>query len=389
MRFIHTSDWHLGKTLYGESRREEMHSFFSFLKNTIIEQNVELLIVSGDIFDTQTPSSEAKTDYYDFLVSLLNTPCKDVVIVAGNHDSPSVLNEARNILEKLNIHVYTSVENLEPLVLKNRAIILPIPYPRESEIKTYISGEDESDSNSRYKKSIQNIYSTLIEKAKSLNLNLPIIATGHLVINGTKYSGEDKNEKCSKMGGLEGVNLSSFLSFVSYTALGHIHSAQCVDKKNNIYYSGSPIPFTFEEARFEKFINFVEINSGKTSVTKIKVPNFKSLYSVKGSGDEIISFIEDLISSKKSGYVLVTLTSSLGKETLHDRIDALLSEYKELSLSQIINEEKRAQIERDEENLKTLDELTPREVFKMLLDEKDIDRKDELIKKFDSILAEV
>ena len=92
MKILHTSDWHLGRTLYGRKRYEEFGLFLRWLRDFIGDNEIDALLVAGDVFDTTTPPNKAQELYYEFLGSLSTTSCRNVVITGGNHDSPSFLN---------------------------------------------------------------------------------------------------------------------------------------------------------------------------------------------------------------------------------------------------------------------------------------------------------
>ena len=118
LTILHTSDWHLGRRLYGRMRYEEFEAFLAWLYNTIISHQVDVLIVAGDIFDTMTPSNKAQALYYEFLGSVSKTCCQHIVIVAGNHDSPTFLDAPSQVLKFLNVHVIgTACEDLNNEVL--------------------------------------------------------------------------------------------------------------------------------------------------------------------------------------------------------------------------------------------------------------------------------
>lgn len=111
MKVLHTSDWHLGCTFGDLKRYEEHQSFLNWLVELIVEEDVSVLLVAGDVFDNGTPSNQSKQQYYQFLGRLLASPCRHVVITGGNHDSPTNLNAPRDVLKYLNIHVVGSVES--------------------------------------------------------------------------------------------------------------------------------------------------------------------------------------------------------------------------------------------------------------------------------------
>src|ERR1700733_11713282 len=110
MRILHTADWHLGIKLHKKDLAEDHKVFFEWLVNLITEREIEVLLISGDIFDHVNPTSEARQLYYSFLRQLIHVKCK-VIITAGNHDSPAVLNGPRAILAMLNIDIVASVSS--------------------------------------------------------------------------------------------------------------------------------------------------------------------------------------------------------------------------------------------------------------------------------------
>ncbi|MEB2332384.1 MAG: exonuclease subunit SbcD, partial [Nitrosomonas sp.] len=109
MKILHTSDWHIGKTLYGRKRYDEFEAFFSWLVETIEQEQVDVLLIAGDIFDTSTPGNRSQQLYYRFLHRVAASTCRHVVIIAGNHDSPSFLSAPRELLRALDVHVTGSL----------------------------------------------------------------------------------------------------------------------------------------------------------------------------------------------------------------------------------------------------------------------------------------
>jgi exonuclease SbcD len=99
MKLLHTSDWHLGRTLYGRKRYAEFEAFLAWLAQAIEDHGVDVLLVAGDVFDTTTPSNLAQSLYYRFLCRVASSRCRHVVVIAGNHDSPSFLDAPRELLK--------------------------------------------------------------------------------------------------------------------------------------------------------------------------------------------------------------------------------------------------------------------------------------------------
>ena len=153
MKILHTSDWHLGHKLYGRQRYQEPSDFLNWLLEQIEEQEVDALIVAGDIFDSQTPANQSLEMYYRFLSRTANSCCRHIIIVGGNHDSPTLLNAPRELLHFLNIHVVgRAPENIEEelLVLNDTGgspelMVLAVPYLRDKDIRLSEAGESIGD----------------------------------------------------------------------------------------------------------------------------------------------------------------------------------------------------------------------------------------------------
>ena len=123
MKILHTSDWHLGRTLYGRRRYEEFAAFLEWLAQVIEGQGIEALLVAGDVFDTSTPGNRAQELYYRFLCRVAASCCRHVVVIAGNHDSPTFLAAPKELLRALDIHVVGMMSEHpedEVLVLRDR-----------------------------------------------------------------------------------------------------------------------------------------------------------------------------------------------------------------------------------------------------------------------------
>ena len=153
MKLLHTSDWHLGRSLYDRKRYHEFEAFLDWLIRFIGDEHVGLLLVSGDIFDSTTPSNRAQELYYHFLSRLPATGCRHAVITGGNHDSPTFLDAPKNLLGALNIHVVGAMtENPEDEIIvlkdkngKNEAIVCAVPFLRDRDLRTVEGGESPED----------------------------------------------------------------------------------------------------------------------------------------------------------------------------------------------------------------------------------------------------
>ena len=384
MRIIHTSDWHLGHTLMDKTREEEMKAFFSFLIDTINEKKVDALLVSGDIFDTGTPSNSALSEYYSFLASIGKTECRDVFIIAGNHDSPSLLRAPKELLALVNVHVYATKEDIEPYLLGGKVVVLPIPFPRDQELRKLTQGESIKDEDDKLKSAIEDLYRRETEKAVALYPSLPIIAMGHLMAS--NISKEEKPELY--IGGLGTIDSSSFPSSLSYVALGHIHRKMNLNDSGTICYSGSPIPFSFKEGRDRKVLKLIDVEEKNITVSDVEIPVFRKLYQIKGHKDSIEKELSKLVEDKKQGWVSIEITES-GVSSSIRTISENITKNTGLEVIHIKDTTVSKRLMEKEETIENLESLSEEDIFLKFLDEKEIkkERKEELLSLFREIMA--
>lgn len=386
MRIIHTSDWHLGHTLMDKTREEEMRSFFSFLIDVIIKERVDALLISGDIFDTGTPSNAALSLYYSFLASIKNTECKDVFIIAGNHDSPSLLSAPKEILEMVNVHIYATKEDIEPYVIGDKVVVLPIPFPRDQELRRLVQGGTIKEEDDRLRLAIEELYKTETEKTASAYPSLPIVAMGHLMA--TNINVEDKPDLY--IGGLGTIDSGSFPKALSYVALGHIHKKMNLNSSGTLCYSGSPIPFSFKEAKDTKVLKLVEIEGSETKVSDITIPRFRNLFQIKGDKESIEKELKSLVEDKEEGWVSIEITESGVSSSLRSFCESI-TEQTGLEIIHIKDTTVSKRLLETEEDIESLDSLSEEDIFSKFLDEKEIknERKDDLLTLFREILQQL
>ena len=386
MRIIHTSDWHLGHTLMDKTREEEMRSFFSFLIDVIIKERVDALLISGDIFDTGTPSNAALSLYYSFLASIKNTECKDVFIIAGNHDSPSLLSAPKEILEMVNVHIYATKEDIEPYVIGEKVVVLPIPFPRDQELRRLVQGGTIKEEDDRLRLAIEELYKTETEKTASTYPSLPIVAMGHLMA--TNINVEDKPDLY--IGGLGTIDSGSFPKALSYVALGHIHKKMNLNSSGTLCYSGSPIPFSFKEAKDTKVLKLVEIEGSETKVSDITIPRFRNLFQIKGDKESIEKELKSLVENKEEGWISIEITESGVSSSLRSFCEGI-TEQTGLEIIHIKDTTVSKRLLETEEEIESLDSLSEEDIFSKFLDEKEIknERKDDLLTLFREILQQL
>ena len=283
MKILHTSDWHLGQSFFTQNRKHEHQRFLDWLLNVVDEHGIDAIIVAGDIFDTGAPPSYAREIYSRFVVSLQAHACT-LVILGGNHDSVSVLNETRGLLSCLNTHVIASTcaDPAEQVVeIRNNndevtGLVCAIPFIRARDVMVSEAGQSGEDKKQSLGEAIKAHYASVYQLAEArraeLGIDIPIIATGHLTALGVSASSSVRE---IYIGTLDGFDAGGFPP-ADYIALGHIHRPQRVAKSDIIRYSGSPIPLSFDELGTQKQVLVVSFDGHQaTSVESVPVPLFQ------------------------------------------------------------------------------------------------------------------
>ncbi|HCD37040.1 MAG TPA: exonuclease subunit SbcD [Chlorobium sp.] len=381
MKFLHTSDWHLGRSLYGRKRYAEFAAFLDWLGDTIEREYVDALLVAGDVFDTSTPSNRAQELYYRFLNRVARSSCRHVVVIAGNHDSPSFLNAPKELLRALNVYVVGSMtEALEDEVFVLQAndtpevIVCAVPYLRDKDIRTVEPGETIDDKNAKLVEGLKTHYADVCAIAEQKRAEfksaghdgIPIVATGHLFTAGGKTVDGDGVRELY-VGSLAHVGEEVFPSSIDYLALGHLHVPQAVGSAEHIRYCGSPIPMGYGEATQEKKVVLVEFNSITPNIQELPVPCFQQLVRIVGSLDNIHAKLEELKTEESSAWLEIEYTGSDIIGNLREMLDEAMAD----SAMEIRRIKNRRVMERVMSTIaedETLDDLDAGDVFTRCLD---------------------
>jgi exonuclease SbcD len=325
MKIIHTADWHIGQRLHERSRLDEHEQFLDWLLETIQKRKVDLLLVSGDIFDTSLPSAEATNLYYRFLYRLYDETDAYAVITAGNHDSPRHLEAPQEFLKMGRIYVVgLSVEAAEcvfPFPPDDpRVMVAAVPYLSESDLR-HLSYEAEAEKNERYREWLKAFYADCVS---CMPAELPKILMGHLFVQGGKISDSERN---IQIGGATAIHASDFPDGVNYVALGHLHRPQAIKgAAYPIRYSGSPIPLRFNETDYRKAIYLLELSDdGMLALDEtVEIPVFKELCTVEG--DEVSVLSEAMIGTWAEKYIQVKLKLDKPRVGISDEIRRAFNE---------------------------------------------------------------
>lgn len=306
MKILHTADWHIGQLFHEYDRTYEHQQFLNWLVQTLETEQIDVLLISGDIFDISNPSASSIKMFYSFLNRATKAnPDLQIIITAGNHDSASRLEAPKPLLESSNVHIIGLVEKdvegnvdyqklLVPIhdASKNVKIwCLAVPFLRMGDYPTILNCVNP------YTEGVTTLYKEAFEYASLKKQDgQTIIAMGHLHTHHAEISDLDKTERLI-MGGVECIPATAFHQDIKYVALGHIHKAQRIGGKEHIRYSGSPLPMSFSELNYKHQVVVVELDNEISNLKSIEIPLFVSLQRIPLTSlplHEVIALLEQL-----------------------------------------------------------------------------------------------
>ena len=281
MRLLHTSDWHLGQTLHDFDRSYEHERFLDWLLDTLEAQQVDALLIAGDVFDNPNPSADAQKLLYHFLTEAKRrVPKLDIVIIAGNHDSAGRLEAPAPLLKNIDITVVGAVtRNAQGDIELDRMIAplhdrqgdiaawcLAIPFLRPGDVPRVATEGD------AYLEGVRLLYRQTLDYALERWENRQaIIALGHCHTSGGVTS--EDSERRIVIGGAEALPVDTFDRAIAYVALGHLHRAQQVGDHKRVRYCGSPLPMSFTEIHYHHQVLRIDLDGGAIrEITPIRVP---------------------------------------------------------------------------------------------------------------------
>lgn len=304
MRVLHTSDWHLGQTFHGYDRQLEHQQFLDWLLDQLASERPDVLLIAGDVFDTANPSAAAQKQLYHFIRESKNClPALQIVLIAGNHDSPGRIEAPMPLLEDLGVQVTGVVKRNAAGEIDIAALVTPlkdqtgdimgwclgIPFLRPGDLPKVAADKDP------YADGVAALYRQAMDYARHQRgkATLPIIALGHLHLVGGETS--ELSERKLIVGGSEALPASIFDEELAYVALGHLHLAQRVGQEH-IRYSGSPLPMSFSEVNYKHQIVRVDIKGRETkTIEAIAIPRFVELLRLPNGERSVEETLEDLV----------------------------------------------------------------------------------------------
>ncbi len=281
MRILHTSDWHLGRTLERQSRQGEQEAVMAEIVEIAQDQKCQLVLVAGDIFDTATPPAWAEALFYDTVKALADGGRRAVVVIAGNHDQPQRLTAAQALAQRMGIFILGLPQDVAqggsqhlsclasgPSWLElgwagegERAVIAALPYPSEARLGELLSLDvAEEELAAGYAKRVGELFASLVSHFRPEIVNL---AMSHLYVQGGKSS---DSERPIQLGSAPAVPVE-LLGGAQYLALGHLHRPQSLPGGGGRY-CGSPLAYGFGEAAQGKSVTIVDLEPGQEAKTQ-------------------------------------------------------------------------------------------------------------------------
>lgn len=405
MKIIHTSDWHLGARFHNEERSEEHRAFLNWLLEKLKEVRPDALIVAGDVFDVKAPSPAAQKMYYRFLADVARSGCcRKVVVTAGNHDNAHLLAAPAEVLEGIGVSVVAIAQGgddaaNEIVVIEDGAgspglVIGAVPFMYSAELANFGSDEtDEGDARAaRIARGWERHYSEVFAKAEAAAPNAPVVLTGHCMLAKATFS-DDESERCRAVGGLDAYAPEP-LAQADYVALGHLHRPQAVAGfEEKMFYSGSPLPMSFDEAGDAKSICVVTFGGKgeRPTVEKCVVPQTVPILTIQDEPKEVKRELRRIVDGDRSShrFVRVRLQGFEGSADSHwNEIRDIVKN----SATLILDEEDMRPPERPPKTTiggRTIDHVPPREMAELKLRQSSAHYSDEEVGTYMNMFDEV
>jgi len=302
MRILHTSDWHLGRSLHRADLREAQARFADHLVTTVKDERVDAVLVAGDVYDRAVPPVDSVALFEQTLARLRDAGAR-VILISGNHDSARRLGCNSALIDAAGVHLRTRPEILADPIMLGGVAVYGVPYvePAAADLEehTHIA-----------------VFSDAVDRIRA---DAATRGARHTIVmaHGWVSGGESsESERDIAVGGVGQVPAGLFDGF-SYVALGHLHGQQTLDE--HIRYSGSPLPYSFSEANHKKGSWLVEVNDGGlASVERVPAPVYRRLSVLRGTLDALLTSAEH--AQYEGDFLSVTITDTVRPEAAMDRL---------------------------------------------------------------------
>jgi DNA repair protein SbcD/Mre11 len=326
MKLLHTADWHLGKTLEGRSRLPEQRAFLEELQMIADEENVDAILMAGDVFDTVNPPAAAETLFYEAAVKLTSRGERPLIIISGNHDNPERLSASRPLAHTSGITIigFPTTDPVNITVRNGQKLsIAALPYPSESRLNECLTdGQEEDALQLAYDDRVKKLFSDLSEAGGEDAVH---IAMSHIYVAGSR---ESDSERPIQVGGAYTVSANSLPEQAQYVALGHLHRPQTITKGSALArYSGSPLAYSFSEANQAKSVTIIDVEpDGLAHISEIPLQSGKPL--VRWVANEGIEQVYTWLEEGKDEEAWIDLEVHLNDTLSIEEIHRLRSQHK-------------------------------------------------------------
>lgn len=299
MKILATGDWHIGKVSHGYGRAEEHKHFLGWLKDRAVETRADILLVTGDVFDTKDPTPGSQEIYYNFLDEVSQAcPGLQIIVIAGNHDNPTLLEAPKSLLRRHHVEVRGTAAGCDAedqsgstLLIPvdkdgERAWIIAVPYLRRSDFKF-----DQS-----YEQSVADYLSALVRAAQEKRKEgEPIVMMAHLYAAGSLKGNDDGHSETIYVGGEPEIKMSSLTDRPDFLLSGHIHKRMPINDVPWAQYTGSALSMSFTETDYEHGADLLTFEEGKNMVHQFLKydPEYKFVTFGPDSPEEIVRKVEE------------------------------------------------------------------------------------------------
>jgi DNA repair protein SbcD/Mre11 len=328
MRFLHTSDWHLGKPLRNQKRDAEHIAALEEVLTIARDQRVDALLVAGDVFDSAVPPPEAERIFFHFIGELVGAGIP-AVIIAGNHDHPRRMNAYAPVLSRLGVHIVGEpviaeeggVVELPSRHGKETAVIAALPWVSERKVRDF---DSLLQSGKHYEEYADGVAAMLNHLCQSFRADTVNIALSHVFVSGAKVPAES-GERPLHTGALYAIAPARLPSTSQYTALGHVHMPQEF-ALTNAHYSGSVLQCDFGEEGQQKRVNLIDVAPGrKAKVEAVLLKSIRQLRNVGSSKEGVtLDEIKALAGEMRDAYLKVFVKADAPVPGLAEQIRELL-----------------------------------------------------------------
>ena len=288
MKFLHTSDWHIGRTINGFSLLEEQKYAFKQILSLAKEYEVDGIIIAGDLYDRAVPSAYSVITFNQMLREMNIIEKFPIYAISGNHDGAKRLNYAKEWLDFNQLHLRTSLEEAFIPIETEQVQLFLLPFFDPMDARIYFSSQGLDEEKAKEIKTIDEAMTLVISEMQThFDKNKKQILVTHFAVSPHKEEINLTSETTSKVGGLATLNVIQFEAF-DYVALGHIHT-RFASPSEKVQYSGSPVKFNTKEAKTQKGVFIVETQQDSVSSEFIPLQIQTDLVVIEEEWDTLIS----------------------------------------------------------------------------------------------------